>query len=202
MFFHKFFSRKHDKEQARVGKADKRKGKGKGDSGDDEDVSLAGVEDDSDPEEAEVWAVCITTSISIVAELAGSDIGDDDSLPSDLDGDEDEDNGSEKAGGRDSESLSNGGSELDFIEDEDDIVSHSDGDEPPGLIDFPSGVSGEEATEEEEWQGLGRGDEQKTRKRGREKEEAGTKKKRQRLATFASYEDYAEMIENAKDDDI
>ncbi|KAF8530196.1 CBF/Mak21 family-domain-containing protein [Hysterangium stoloniferum] len=200
VFFHKFFSRKHDKEQARAAKADKRRGKDKGDSDEDEGVSLADVEDDSDPEEAEVWAAMKKS----VPELAGSDVGDEDSLPSDLDGDEGEDeDGSEKADATDVESLSNDGSELDFIEDEDDIVSDGDGDDPTGLMDFPSGASGDGDAGEEEWQGFfGGGDEQKTRKRGREKEEAGAKKKRQKLATFASYEDYAEMIDNAQEDDI
>ncbi|KAF8530195.1 hypothetical protein BU17DRAFT_78806 [Hysterangium stoloniferum] len=96
--------------------------------------------------------------------------------------------------------LADGGSELDSIECEDDIVSDGDGADPTGPIDFPSGASGDKDVEEEEWQGFGGGDKQKTRKRGKEKEEAKTKKGS--LATFASYEDYAEMIGDAKEDDI
>ena len=62
MFFHKFFSRKHDKEQARAGKADKRKGKRRdvGSDGDDnDDVVEAGEESQSDVDEAEIWRVSL-----------------------------------------------------------------------------------------------------------------------------------------------
>jgi ribosome biogenesis protein MAK21 len=69
VFFHKFFSQKHEKEQARAGKADKRLGRRKNDGeGDDEDEDQAagsGVDEgsDSDPEEAEIWSVSMDPAL-------------------------------------------------------------------------------------------------------------------------------------------
>jgi len=54
MFFHKFFSIKNEKEQARADKSDKRKKKGE----DEEEVAIEGA---SDIGEEEVWAVSLAT---------------------------------------------------------------------------------------------------------------------------------------------
>jgi ribosome biogenesis protein MAK21 len=135
-----------------------------------------------------------------VPELGGSDL-DDESLgsPASLDGEGDEGrvNVGEESDDDAQSPSSSGGSELDFIEDEDDLIS--DGDEPAGLIEYPSGASDEDSDGDGEWQGFG--SDQKTLKRGRD-EQSGGKKKRMKVATFASYEDYAAMIEKGQEDDI
>ncbi|KAF8581187.1 CBF-domain-containing protein [Ramaria rubella] len=193
VFFHKFFSHKHEKEQARAGKADKRKGKKKDEDETDEEVGFDGS--DSDPEEAEIW----TAMKKSIPELGGSDIDDDadvGGLGSDADGALDLDEQKDDAA-----SHSSNDSELDFIEDDDDDII-SDDENPTGLIEYPSGASDDESEGGNgEWQGFS--SEQKTRKRGREQDTAGQKKKRRRVtATFANYEDFAAMIENSKEDDI
>ena len=98
-------------------------------------------------------------------------------------------------------------SELDFIEDEDDLVSDLDRDGPTGLIEYPSGSSDTEDEQESvalgEWQGFR--SEQKAPKRRRETKASDGKKKRRKLGTlptFASYEDYAAMIEGSREEDI
>jgi ribosome biogenesis protein MAK21 len=76
VFFHKFFSRKHEKEQARAGKADKRKGKRKEDEeegGDEGDALDDGVGEgsDSDRDEAEIWSVsvCVPAVVSCLMRM-------------------------------------------------------------------------------------------------------------------------------------
>ncbi|KAF8493588.1 CBF/Mak21 family-domain-containing protein [Gautieria morchelliformis] len=200
VFFHKFFSQKHEKEQARAGKAGKRLGKRKddGEEDDDDEAGGSGVEEgnDSDPEEAEIWSAMKKS----VPELGGSDL-DDESLGSEAPLDDDDDEGRVDVGEESDDDAhsprSSGGSELDFIEDEDDLIS--DGGEPAGLIEYPSGASDEDSDGDGEWQGFG--SEPKTLKRGRDAESGG-KKKRRKVATFASYEDYAAMIEKSQEDDI
>jgi ribosome biogenesis protein MAK21 len=107
------------------------------------------------------------------------------------------------------QSHSSDGSELDFMEDEDDLVSDLDGegDDPIGLIEYAYDASGSEKEQEGEsdgeWQGFD--SEPKPKKRGRETDADEGKKKRRKLKalpTFASYEDYAAMIENSKDEDV
>lgn len=135
-----------------------------------------------------------------VPELGGSDL-DEESLGSlgseKEDGDDDTIKLGDPAG-----SDSSGGSEMDFLEDENDIITDEGGD-PTGLVAFSSGSSDEDSDAEadgDEWQGFG--SDVKTRKRGRNKEAAERKKKRRKLATFASYEDYAAMIEKSQEDNI
>lgn len=101
---------------------------------------------------------------------------DEDDIPSDLEGpSEDEDEGS-KAEGSDSFG--------DMLEDEDD------------LIPFDEDAS----QDEDEWGGLS-----ESKKRKNNKETEGGRKKKRRLAgvpTFASYEDYAKMIDEAPEEDL
>jgi len=138
-----------------------------------------------------------------VPELGGSDL-DDESLDSRASQGDDDDEFEEEEGpvGVDdelddaAESHGSGGSEVDFIEDEDDIIS--DGGDLNGLIVYPSGSS--DGGSADEWHGFG--SDTKTRKRGRDKEPSGGKKKKIKLATFASYEDYAEMIEKGQEDNV
>lgn len=64
MFFHKFFAQKYEKEQARAGKAGKRKGKREDDAEEDDEVEEGSG---SDPEEAEIWKVSMRVLFGLVA---------------------------------------------------------------------------------------------------------------------------------------
>lgn len=81
--------------------------------------------------------------------------------------------------------------------DEEDLVGLDD-DVSTGLIDFEAGSAAEE---EEEWGGIG--EDVKKRKREPEKKMSGKGRKKLRsLPTFATYEDYAKMIEDGPEDDV
>jgi ribosome biogenesis protein MAK21 len=81
--------------------------------------------------------------------------------------------------------------------DNDDLID-LDEDLPEGLIDY-DGSGAEGAPEEEEWAGFGGG---QKRKREDENRYHGRRKKLRSLPTFASYEDYAKMIEDGPEDDV
>jgi ribosome biogenesis protein MAK21 len=80
--------------------------------------------------------------------------------------------------------------------DNDDLVD-LDEDLPEGLLDYDGSDS--EKTEEEEWTGLFGG---QKRKRGDEKKVQSGRKKLRSLPTFASYDDYAKIIDEGPEDDI
>lgn len=138
-------------------------------------------------------------------------LDDSDELPSDLvmddDDDEDPEGGDSNIEDKDEvadaqmadseEDADGDGFSLAEGSDEDDLINLDD-DVPHGLIDFP----GTEAAEDEEWTGFG-DDSGAGGKRKRGKEEVKVKRKKLRsLPTFASYEDYAKMIEDAPEDNI
>lgn len=122
-------------------------------------------------------------------------------------GDEDEDEDEDEGGTEDDVSLAEGS-------DDDDLLAVDD---IPGLLEYDGsdvesddGVGGGtgdgEQDEDEDWGGLGPGDERKRKRGGRrpvQTEESGRseigsnkgRKKRRTLPTFASYEEYAKMIE-------
>ncbi|KAG9084675.1 hypothetical protein FRC06_003944 [Ceratobasidium sp. 370] len=207
LFFHKFFLKKLEKQQARAGKAGKRK-KDKADksdvssSEDDDEGSAAesgtsGSEDDSEMNEDEVWKAMQSSMPEL--QHAGDDS---DGILSGLDdmsddSDEDEESGSDdggdtpEAGGSDNESVPGGGmlddldgsddDQIDFAEDEDDLIELSEGqdsssDEEPEHGKRKKSVSGESKREK--------------------------RRKLRQLPTFASAEDYAKMIDDAPEDDI
>lgn len=215
VFFHKFFARKNERNQSKVekdGSEDEDEDEDE-DDGSGEDMDLTGDEaaaggeqiaedsDESDDEE-EVWKVRLLPrfngSYSILKSLnqamkasmpkaegdndlmEDSDIDEDD-LPSDFDADEDDDDEPD-----DSDDLS-----LAEGSDNDDLIS-LDGDMPGGLIEYDG------PDEEEEWGGIDSGN----GKRKRTQESKGKRKKFKSLPTFASYEDYAKMIEDGPEDDI
>jgi len=82
--------------------------------------------------------------------------------------------------------------------DDDDLI---DLDEvlPEGLIDYDGSDTEETPEDEEEWTGFGRG---QKRKRAGEQKGCGRRKKLRSLPTFASYEEYAKMIDEGPEDDI
>lgn len=107
----------------------------------------------------------------------------DDAVPEEQDDDDDEDL-----------SLAEGSDADDLIDLDDDI--------PEGLVEYPGSESGEGDGEGGEWTGFGGGDAGTKRKRGGKHDDGKKKKKLRSLPTFASYEDYAKMIEEGPEDDI
>ena len=148
------------------------------------------------------------------------DISDEeDSIPSGLDEDEDDDSLADLQDPEDSADDAEEPSEVD--EDDDDklsLVESSDAEDlipldeaealafKDGLIDWPDneGDSSDDENEDVEWGGFGDGPPVLGGKRKRKdgKEEQRKRKKTRSLPTFASYEDYAELIEEGPEDDI
>ena len=145
---------------------------------------------------------------------------DEDSIPSGLDEDEDDES---LAGLQDPEDSADDGEEpSEFDDDEDDdklsLVESSDAEDlipfdeaeaqafKDGLIDWSDneGASSGDEGEGEEWAGFGGGSPALCGKRKRNggKEEPRKRKKSRSLPTFASYEDYAKLIEEGPEDDI
>ncbi len=102
-----------------------------------------------------------------------------------VDGDpdqDDEDDGMSLAEGSDAEDLNGLDDEM-----------------PDGLIEYPEG-DGENEDEDEGWAGFEDGN--KKKRKGRHEDSKQKKKKLRSLPTFASYDDYAKMIDDAPEDDI
>ncbi|KAK0481504.1 CBF/Mak21 family-domain-containing protein [Armillaria novae-zelandiae] len=198
MFFHKFFARKNERNQSKVEK-DNSEDEDEDEDVDDgsgEEMDLTGDEaaaggeqiadsDESDDEE-EVWKAMKASMPKTEGDddlVEDSDIDEDD-LPSDFDAGEDDDD--DEPDDSDDLSLAEGS-------DNDDLIS-LDEDMPEGLMEYDG--PGEE--EEEEWGGIDSGN----GKRKRTQESKEKRKKFKSLPTFASYEDYAKMIEDGPEDDI
>jgi ribosome biogenesis protein MAK21 len=128
--------------------------------------------------------------------------GEDDDLMED-DSDDDLDLGSvsgeEGSGVEDDEDDNSDALSLMEASDNEDLIS-LDGEVPDGLIEYDGSDAGEEE-EQEEWGGIGEGT-VGGQKRKREETRGGKRKKLKSLPTFASYEDYAKMIEDGPEDDI
>ena len=107
-----------------------------------------------------------------------------DELPSDFDNSEE--------GEDDEEDEEDDGLELAEESDNDDLLS-LDAEMPEGLIEYDDGMGSE-------WGGIESEEAGKKRKRRDEWKER--RKKLRSLPTFASYDEYAKMIEDAPEDDI
>ncbi|KAF8227475.1 CBF-domain-containing protein [Tricholoma matsutake] len=212
VFFHRFFTRKNEKEKAKANKAEKQKAydededdAGEGEDGakgesvaSDAETASAHESDvpdydqsDSDSEEGEIWKVMKAT----MPKAAGEEddlMEDSDDLPSDFDEDMDSDEENTSAGDEDTLALVEGS-------DNEDLVS-LDGDIPEGLLDYEGSESSDHG--EEEWGGIDTGEDKKGKKRKRDDTGREKRKKLRSLPTFASYEDYAKMIEDGPEDDL
>lgn len=146
---------------------------------------------------------------TLPTELQDDDLDEDsDDLPSDLDDDSegaavDEDEGEASAAedDEDQEEDEQDDDAFSMVEDSDaEDLLPLDADIPGGLIEY-DGTDSEAGGEDEEWGGIGAS---KTNKRKRDGEEDGKKKRKKirSLPTFASYEDYAKMIEDGPEDNI
>lgn len=129
---------------------------------------------------------------------------DSDDVPADLDDDsneevEDDDDDDSATGDEEDDEVQDDEDALSLVEasDAEDLIS-LDADIPGGLIEYDGTDS--EAGDVEEWGGIG-GPVTKKRKHGGE-EDKKTRKKIRSLPTFASYEDYAKIIEDGPEDYI
>lgn len=126
-------------------------------------------------------------------------VGDDDvmessdEMPSDLDIDSDDDSDALEQESDDEDDLS-------LVEDSDneDLVPLDDM-APDGLIEYDGPDSEDGGDAKDEWGGINPAD---TKKRKRNETSNEKRKKLRSLPTFASYEDYAKMIEDGPEDDI
>lgn len=99
---------------------------------------------------------------------------------------QEEDSVKEDENGNDSDALS--------------LAEDSDNEDLIPLGEIPDGLIAYDGSDNEEWGGI---DSEEPRKRKRSAETKGKEKKRLRsLPTFASYEEYAKMIEDGPEDDI
>ncbi|KAI0776852.1 CBF/Mak21 family-domain-containing protein [Trametes elegans] len=175
-------------------------------------------EEDSDAEEAEIWKAMKAT---MPAELEDDDLMEDsdesDDVPSDLDALDSDADEAEAAAAPDDDDDEATGSDRDEEDADDDafsLVEGSDAEDllsldtevPMGLIDY-DGSDEEGADEGDAWGGIAQERETKgKRKRGEEGAGAGgrkaQRKKLRALPTFASYDDYAKMIEDGPEDNI
>ncbi|EKM50179.1 uncharacterized protein PHACADRAFT_264762 [Phanerochaete carnosa HHB-10118-sp] len=170
-------------------------------------------DEDSDKEEAEIWKAIKAT---MPADLQDDDLSDDsDDIPSGLDDNSDDDLGEvdeeeeEDEGEEDGDEDEDGAASLADDDDDDDdalsLVEASDAEDlipldedvPNGLIEYDGSNAEDEA---EEWGGIS-GSTSKKRKRGGDEQDKKRKKLRS-LPTFASYEDYAKLIEDGPEDNI
>jgi ribosome biogenesis protein MAK21 len=140
---------------------------------------------------------------------------DDDEVPSGLDDDSEADS--------DDESIDDelgDDEEVEFSDDDEDLGSDSDAlslaegsdnedlvplDEiPDGLIEYDGSDASDAAGDDGEWGGIDGGASKnlKRKRKGDEESSSKGKRKKRKLPTFASYEDYAKMIEDGPEDDI
>ena len=125
---------------------------------------------------------------------------DDDLMEDDSDDDLDLGSGSGEEGSEVEDDEDDNSDALSLVEasDNEDLIS-LDGDVPDDLIEYDASDAGEE--DEAEWGGIEEGT-VGGQKRKREETRGGKRKKLKSLPTFASYEDYAKMIEDGPEDDI
>ncbi|OJT07307.1 Ribosome biogenesis protein MAK21 [Trametes pubescens] len=169
-------------------------------------------EENSDAEEAEIWKAMKATMPADLEDddlMQDSDEDDDESdeVPSDLDVESDEeveaDDDDAAEAESDEEADEADDDALSLVEDSDaEDLLPLDTEVPMGLIEF-DGPEGEGTDEGEEWGGISATAEQPNGKRKRDDGGRRAQRKKLRaLPTFASYEDYAKMIEDGPEDNI
>ncbi|KAJ3866134.1 CBF/Mak21 family-domain-containing protein [Lentinula novae-zelandiae] len=214
LFFHKYFTRKNERVREKHTKASNEDSEVDSDADSDgggemdltgdeaeiarDDESLDDLDEEeeegSELDEEEVWKAMQASMPKILA--------DDDDLMNDSDGDPDGDDSSERSSLndedlQDEDAEEDSDNEFSLVEgsDNEDLISLND----DGLIEYDG--SDAEVGDAEEWGGIGV-DSPKSNKRKRNDEEKKRRKKLKSLPTFASYEDYAKMIEDGPEDDI
>ncbi|KAF8431689.1 CBF/Mak21 family-domain-containing protein [Boletus edulis BED1] len=195
-FFHKYFTRKICGQVSQNESREKEGSQGFREPSDEDSTDNeheADEEGSSDTEEDAVWK-------TMQATMPGEE-GDEAFLEEDYDIDDDEllsdPNASSNSTAEGSEGFDEGeiGDSTSFAEgsDDDDLVVVDD--IPNGLIEYDG--SDAETEQDREWGGISGGDKRKWN----DKSQTG-RKKRKTLPTFASYEEYARMIEDGPEDDV
>ncbi|KZT01908.1 CBF-domain-containing protein [Laetiporus sulphureus 93-53] len=229
VFFHKYFTRKKERTDEKAAKVGKRKGRGdasdsEGSTSNNEEPEAASGDEagpadhdeeeegeDSDEEETEIWKAMKATMPAELDDdglMEGSEDEDEDEVPLDLESggnDDDEDDQveqSEKEAGKDEAHSEADDFSLAEASDAEDLLP-LDTEIPMGLVEY-DGSDAEGSDQEEVWGGIGEdGSKAKKRKRGEEKGSARSRKKKLKsLPTFASYDDYARMIEDGPEDNV
>lgn len=217
LFFHKFFATKLARKEAA------KKKKGKVESDEESDAELSGEEfpdsvadededeeraegdeeEESDLEEAEIWKAMQGTMPDAGDDMGLSDDSDEDDAMADYTDDE-EDEGVEGAEGEededeeeeDDEEGAEGASDLEDSDDEGFPSFDEDEDDLMPFDDMPNEVLGGDDSEEEVEE-----DAEAGAKRKRREERKERRKKRKEMPAFASYEDYAKLIEQDGSED-
>ncbi|KAH9848222.1 CBF/Mak21 family-domain-containing protein [Lenzites betulinus] len=163
-------------------------------------------EENSDAEEAEIWKAMKAT---MPGELEDADLMQDsdesDDVPSDLDALEDSDEEAESVDDDDDDEAEDGEVDDDafsLVEDSDaEDLLPLDAEVPTGLIEF-DGPGAEPEEGDDAWGGISSKDQPKGKRKRDEDSKRAQRKKLRALPTFASYEDYAKMIEDGPEDNI
>jgi ribosome biogenesis protein MAK21 len=202
LFFHKFFAAKLARKEASKKKtrADDDEDMSENEfpeslgGSDEEDAEEGGEEDEeSDADEAEIWKAMQDSMPD-----AGDDMGISDDSDDDVDYSEDEEAAEGEAAEEsededEDEEMGESGDDAgdrDDVSDEDDFPSFDDDDDDLiPLEEMPDEVLNAESDEEEEE------DAAAGAKRKRREERKERRKKRKEMPAFASYEDYAKLIE-------
>ncbi|KAH9167890.1 CBF-domain-containing protein [Lactarius sanguifluus] len=221
VFFQRYFAQKHAKEHARAAKVDKRKSKrDDSDAESDDEDDRASVDEGSDPEEGKIWKAMKAS----MPPTAGDNEDDDDD--GDLTGEaegftspsiSDVEDGLLGSGPDEDASTASEGKHDDNVDSGHDDDDDDDDDEPSLLEDSDDLLGLAEASvdlieydvadsDAEEWTGLGGGadvaDNKRKRGRGGNDGAPARRKKHRSLSTFASYEDYARMIEDGPEENL
>jgi ribosome biogenesis protein MAK21 len=132
---------------------------------------------------------------------------DEDDLPSNF-GDSDEVDASEDENDDDEGEGDDDDLSLAEASDNEDLIS-LDGDLPHGLIEYDGSdvdadddADADRLSKDEEWGGISSGNDKKRKREDANIAKTGKRKKLRSLPTFASYEDYAKLIEEGLEDDI
>ncbi|KAH8987132.1 CBF-domain-containing protein [Lactarius hatsudake] len=218
VFFQRYFAQKHAKEHARAAKVDKRKSKrDDSDAESDDEDDRASVDEGSDPEEGEIWQAMKASMPSTAGDNEDDDDDDGDDLTGEAEGltspsisdvedgllssgpDEDASTASEVKHVDDDDDDDD---EPSLLEDSDDLLDLAEA--SVDLIEYDVADSDGEAVEE--WTGLGGGadvaDNKRKRSRGGNDGGPAQRKRHRSLPTFASYEDYAPMIEDGPEENL
>ncbi|OSX62863.1 hypothetical protein POSPLADRAFT_1065929 [Postia placenta MAD-698-R-SB12] len=224
VFFHRYFTKKKEREDEKAAKVGKRRGRedesdeSDGDEGasDDGELSASDVEPSAEVEDDVEGPDSDAMKATMPAELQDDDLmedsEDEDDIPSGLDEDSEDENISlsdkESANEDEPEEEEDDGSDaFSLVEgsDAEDLLSlDADVDVPGGigLIEYDGSVASDDAGE---WSGFGAEGDAQSKKGKRKREQDGAKDRRKKLKslpTFASYEDYARMIEDGPEDNL
>ena len=133
-------------------------------------------------------------------DLSDEDAEQEDASDISADGEEDDDKSSDAENDEDAED----GDAFSLAEESDaEDLLPLDAEVPMGLIEYDGSESESEAeAEAEEWGGISPESPKKGGKRKRDEEKKAQRKKLRSLPTFASYEDYAKLIEDGPEDNI